>query len=200
VHAAPQNEEEIMRHAGTFFSLIWFPFFVAWIVMLAPQWKRKVRFIGWMRANRTSLAQLRWALAGLWITCLIVGGALAPPEPATKEVSAPTVSAPTPVALFHLPLKFASMRELLLAGEGGGRGLRTDGPEVTNHLIQNVTAIRQVGIVNPAFRGNDFREQATPTTIKLSHRLDRDSFNIMNPDSDSHRDQAVGKREVRIRL
>jgi hypothetical protein len=98
VHAAPQNEEEIMRHAGTFFSLIWFPFFVAWIVMLAPQWKRKVRFIGWMRANRTSLAQLRWALAGLWITCLIVGGALAPPEPATKEVSAPTVSAPTPVA------------------------------------------------------------------------------------------------------
>lgn len=84
-----------MSHARTFFSLIWFLFFVAWIVMLAPQWKHKERFIGWLRANRTSLAQLRWALAGLWITCLIIGGiALAPPEPATKEVSAPAVGAP----------------------------------------------------------------------------------------------------------
>jgi hypothetical protein len=37
--------------AGSFFSFMWFLFFVAWIVMLAPQWKRKERFIGWMRAN-----------------------------------------------------------------------------------------------------------------------------------------------------
>src|ERR1700730_15809321 len=80
--------------AGSFFSFMWFLFFVAWIVMLAPQWKRKARFIGWMHANRTSLSQLRWALAGLSITCLIIAGiAMAPPEPATKEVAAPEASA-----------------------------------------------------------------------------------------------------------
>jgi len=78
---------------GSFFAATWVAFLLGWLAMMAPQWKRNPKFMAWLAMNGTSLSQMRWALAGLSVTSLIIAAiALAPPA-VTNQAAAPTATA-----------------------------------------------------------------------------------------------------------